>query len=127
MPFNLDKCKVMHIGYKNISQTYNLLGNDIESCQQEKDLGVIITNDLQSSKQCIEVEKKAQKLLGYIKRQFRSRKKENIVNLYNALIRPHLEYCVQFWSPSLRKDIERLEAEHVRGSKLIITIYTFRV
>ena len=122
MPFNLDKCKVMHIGHKNISCNYNLLGKEIESCQQEKDLGVIITHDLQFSKQCIEVEKKAQKLLGYIKRQFRSRKKENIVTLYNALIRPHLEYCVQFWSPSQRKDIERLEAVQARATKLIPSI-----
>ena len=122
MPFNLDKCKVMHIGHKNLNYNYNLLGKELESCQQEKDLGVTITNDLQSSKQCIEVEKKAQKLLGYIKRQFRSRKKENIVTLYNALIRPHLEYCVQFWSPSLRKDIERLEAVQARATKLIPSI-----
>ena len=122
MPFNLEKCKVMHIGCKNINHQYNLLGKELETCQQEKDLGVIITNDLQSSKQCIEAEKKAQKILGYIKRQFRSRKKENIVTLYNALIRPHLEYCVQFWSPSLRKDIERLEAVQARATKLIPSI-----
>ena len=122
MPFNLEKCKVMHIGYKNMNHKYNLLGKELETCQQEKDLGVIITNDLQSSKQCIEAEKKAQKLLGYIKRQFKSRKKENIVTLYNALIRPHLEYCVQFWSPSLRKDIERLEAVQARATKLIPSI-----
>ena len=96
MPFNLDKCKIMHIGHKNKNEKYELLGKEIESVQQEKDLGVVITNDLKSSNPCIEAVKKAQKLLGYIKRQFRTRNKETILTLYNALVRPHLEYAVQF-------------------------------
>ena len=122
MAFNLDKCKIMHIGHKNKNEKYELLGKEIESVQQEKDLGVVITNDLKSSNQCIEAVKKAQKLLGYIKRQFRTRNKETILTLYNALVRPHLEYAVQFWSPSLRKDIERLEAVQARATKLIPSI-----
>ena len=122
MPFNLDKCKIMHIGHKNKNEKYELLGKEIESVQQEKDLGVVITNDLKSSNQCIEAVKKAQKLLGYIKRQFRTRNRETILTLYNALVRPHLEYAVQFWSPSLRKDIERLEALQARATKLIPSI-----
>ena len=122
MPFNLDKCKIMHIDHKNKNEKYELLGKEIESVQQEKDLGVVITNDLKSSNQCIEAVKKAQKILGYIKRQFRTRNKETILTLYNALVRPHLEYAVQFWSPSLRKDIERLEAVQARATKLIPSI-----
>ena len=122
MPFNVEKCKVMHIGYKNKHAKYELLGKEIESCQQEKDLGVLITSDLQASKQCIEAEKKAQKILGYIKRQFTTRKKETILTLYNALVRPHLEYAVQFWAPSQRKDIERLESVQKRATKLIPSI-----
>ena len=118
----LDKCKIMHIGHKNKNEKYELLGKEIESVQQEKDLGVVITNDLKISNQCIEAVKKAQKLLGYIKRQFRTRNKETILTLYNALVRPHLEYAVQFWSPSLRKDIERLEAVQARATKLIPSI-----
>ena len=93
MPFNLDKCKIMHIGHKNKNEKYELLGKEIESVQQEKDLGVVITNDLKSSNQCIEAVKKAPKLMGYIKRQFRTRNKETILTLYNALVRPHLRVC----------------------------------
>ena len=89
MPFNLDKCNIMHIGHKNKNEKYELLSKETESVQQEKDLGVVITNDLKSSNQCIGAVKKAQKLLGYIKRQFRTRNKETILTLYNALVRPH--------------------------------------
>ena len=71
----------MHIGYKNKNVKYTMLGKEIQNCQQEKDLGVIITSDLQSTKQCIEVEKKAQKLLGYIRRQFTLRKEETILTI----------------------------------------------
>ena len=88
---------------------------------------VIIANDLKSSNHCIEAVKKSQKLLGYIKRQFRTRNKETILTLYNALVRPHLEYAIQFWSLSLRKDIERLEAVQARSTKLIPSIKTSRI
>ena len=63
MPFNSDKCKVMHIGQRNIKAKYELLGKELEAYDEEKDLGVIITNDLKPSKQYTEVEKKAQKCL----------------------------------------------------------------
>ena len=122
MPFNVDKCKVMHIGFRNRKIKYELFGGEIESCEREKDLGVVVTSDMKFSRQCIEAEKKAQKLLGYIKRHFISRKKETILTLYRALVRPHLEYAVQFWSPTLRKDIKRLESVQERATKLISDI-----
>ena len=122
MPFNLDKCKVMHIGYKNQNVKYTLQGKEIQSVEQEKDLGVIISNDLKFSKQCIKAEKSAQKMVGYIKRQFRCRNKEIVIPLYNSLVRPQLEYAVQFWSPPLRKDVERLEAVQRRATKMIPSI-----
>ncbi|KAK8375206.1 hypothetical protein O3P69_007851 [Scylla paramamosain] len=62
----LEVPKVMHIGYRNPQYEYVLKGKALKSTDSEKDLGVVITNDLKFSKQCIAVEKKAQKLLGYI-------------------------------------------------------------
>jgi hypothetical protein len=122
MPFNTDKCTVMHIGRANGLANYSLLGSQIPTTNLEKDLGVFISADLKFSRQCAEVEKKANKVLGYIGRQFKSRDKEIILTLYNTLVRPLLEYAVQFWSPTLIQDIKRLEKVQARATKMISSI-----
>jgi hypothetical protein len=67
MEFNLEKCKVMHIGYKNTKVAYKFFGATLNETEVEKDLGILISNDLKVTKQCIAAEKKAMKILGYIK------------------------------------------------------------
>ena len=76
----------------------------------ERDLGVIISQDLWPREQCISARNKANRILGLISRTVTNRTSEVILRLYLALVRPHLDYAVQFWSPYYRMDINRLEA-----------------
>ncbi|XP_068229720.1 uncharacterized protein [Palaemon carinicauda] len=119
MPFNCGKCKLMHIGQSNPQSAYLLLGNEILSVDQEGVFSIIISKDLEFTKENIKAEKKAQKLIGYIKRQFKYRNKDTVLQLDISLRRPHLEYGVQFRAPSIQKDIDRLEAFQARATKLV--------
>ena len=119
MQYNIDKCEVIHFGGKNKGADYYLNGVRLGKGEVQRDLGVLVHQSLKVGMQVQQAVKKANGMLAFITRGFQYRSKEVLLQLYRALVRPHLEYCVQFWSPNLRKDILVIEAVQRRFTRLI--------
>jgi len=115
----MDKCAVMHVGRKNSGFEYEMVDRKLRTTEEEKDLGVKIHQSAKPSRQCREAATKANQVLGQIRRTVVSREKSIFLNLYKTLVRPHLEYCVQVWSPYTQKDKEVLEKVQRRATKMI--------
>ncbi|GAB0198409.1 cAMP-dependent protein kinase inhibitor alpha [Grus japonensis] len=109
MKFNKAKCKVLHVGWGNPKHNYRLGGEWMESSPEEKEFRVLVDEKLNMSRQCVLAVQKANRVLGCIKSSVTSRSREGILPLCSALVRPHLEYCVQLWGPQYRRDMELLE------------------
>ena len=112
----------MHVGHNNVKYNHKLQEQSLLKVTEEKDLGVIVRSDLKCGTQCSVASRKANTILGFIARNFDCKTPEVITRLYTSLVRPHLEYAVQFWSPHYLKDINKLESVQRRATKLIPSI-----
>ena len=111
LKLNASKCEVLHFGNNNPETEYTLNGNLLENSEEERDLGIQVHKTFKFSNHISKVAAKANSVLGRIKRTFTHLDVENVRLLYKSLVRPHLEYGVQSWSPHYRRDIDKGEQQ----------------
>ena len=124
MSFHPAKCKVLKLGWpisylSDIFNPYTLSDHHLEVVENEKDIGVIIDCELCFDKRIAEKVNKATKIVNIIRRPFMYLDEEIFLNLYKALVRPHLEYANQIWAPRLQRQIDSVENMQKRATKLL--------
>ena len=123
LPFNAPKCKTMHFGHKNPMFSYVLNGTQLKSITTEKDLGVTVDNKLNFHVHTATATKKANQILGVIKRAYKTRDANTIATLYKTMVRQPLEYGNAIWGPCYVGDMKLVEGVQRRATKLIPHLY----
>jgi len=119
MRFNKGNCRIPHLGRNNPMHQHRLGVDLLENSSAERDLGVLVDDRLTMSQQCALAAKKDNGILGCIRRNVASRLRQDLLRLHSALVRPHLEYCVQFWAPHFKKYEELLKRVQQRATRSI--------
>ena len=125
MEFNINKCKTVHFGKNNsINFNYEMNGEWLENIDHHRDLGLVVSNDLKFNHQALVARNKANRILGFISKNVSYKNKDVILKLFNAYIRPQLEYCQQARVQLNRADIDMLEGIQRKATRLIPQLRT---
>ncbi len=121
--FNEQKCKSLYLGKNNAKNTYKMgsIQNPVllEETLAEKDLGITIDNELSFTNHIMQTVKKANQLVGMIRRTFTFLDNETFTKLFTSLVRPVLEYGNSVWSTNLQYLIKDIENVQRRATKLL--------
>ena len=133
LKFHLDKCKVMNISTASNPKErkyYMMVGNekkDLEIVSEEKDIGVVINRNLSFEQHAKHQAKKADSIMGVIRRNFIFMEEESFKQLYKALVRPHLEYAHTVWSPYKSSIVDCLEDVQRRATRMLLAWYERKI
>ena len=128
MDFHPDKCNILHVTRKKdvINDRYKLKGHILETVQSAKYLGVDIHHQLNWNGHIDRIVLKANRMLGFVKRNLQVSNQDTKVNAYKTLVRSNLEYCASIWSPYTDKAIEKVEAVQRRAARFCTNRYRNR-
>ena len=126
MYFNPSKCQVMHISRaQNPIQTqYVLHGQVLEAVDHAKYIGLEISHDLKWIHHVQNVTTKANRTLGYIRRNIRTKHKGIRQTACQTLVRPQLEYASPVWSPHTDTNVSKIETVQRRAARWVTNDYS---
>ncbi|KAI8520112.1 hypothetical protein Bbelb_033690 [Branchiostoma belcheri] len=111
LPFNAGKCKVLHLGRNNIKAKYTLGGQEIQETEEERDLGVIVDNKLSFHANAASATRKANQMLGIIKRTFYNLDLQTVPLLYKAMRRIERRSGQHRLEPFLPEDVSKIRPQ----------------
>ncbi|CAH8480123.1 unnamed protein product [Dicrocoelium dendriticum] len=114
--FNVSKCKVLSIRHQG-SYSYRLGTDVLQQSTLERDLGVLVQDDLGCSRQSEKASKTGNQHVGLLRRAFGQINSSIFRQMLSAYVRPHVEYAIQAWHPWLKHDLNALEQPQRRASK----------
>ena len=126
MQFNPSKCQVIHITrlHSPIPTEYTLHGENLEVVDCARYLGVDIAHDLSWKAHVNRITNNANKSLGYLRRNLRSKNTALRENAYKAIVRPQLEYAAPVWDPHNKVDIQKIESVQRRAARWVLGDYS---
>jgi hypothetical protein len=98
---------------------YNLLGQEISKVKDEKDIGVLIDDELSFDKHIREMVTKANSIFAALRRTFRNLAADIFLPLCKTLVRTHLDYASSVWAPYKKKYIDKIDSVQKRATKQI--------
>jgi ribonuclease P/MRP protein subunit RPP40 len=116
--FNQQKCKIMTISKNEQHYKFTMDGVELLHTSMEKNLGVLISNDLEWSNHVNSAVNKANQKLGQIKHSFQYLDEKMLKLLFVSLVRPHLEYTALVWNPHWQYDKDKLEKVQQRATRV---------
>ena len=119
MEFNPSKCQVLHITRSKhpLNTQYSLHGQVLEATDTAKYLGVSIARDLNWNDNISSITAKANRTLGFVKRNVRTNNEKVKELAYKTLVRPQVEYASPVWSPHTKHNINKIEMTQRRAAR----------
>ena len=121
MTFRPDKCH--HIRFtranKPIPSSYKLHNITLDSVPSQKYLGVNISADVRWNTHISSIRAKANRALGFLRRNLKKCNADIKILAYKSLVRPHLEYCDTVWDPHTHNNINKLESIQNKAARWI--------
>ena len=125
MAFHPDKCSAMRItrARKTCATNYSLKGHVLQNEDSTKYLGVELQSSLSWNRHIDQTVKKANSMLGFLRRNLRISNEPTKTSAYRSMVRPLLEYCSTVWSPYTKKDIKKIEMVQRRAARYVTNRY----
>ena len=125
MEFNPSKCQVIRVTASRtpLQTQYILHGQVLEAVSSARYLGVDISSNLSWNTHVNRITSNANRSLGFIKRNFKTKSPQIREAAYQSLVRPQLEYASSAWDPNTKENKGKLEMVQRRAARWTLNDY----